>query len=249
MAELNDAPESPSASATERLSADTAHALDALREAQVVAWLMAHQDLFDRHPELLESIELAHASGGAISLIERQVELLRAKNRRLEDRLQTLIRHARDNEQRTDNLHRLARTLIRAPSLAAVVVGLRQSLREDFGIDEVFVGINPALYTRRDIDGIQPLDANGAIARAYDNFLRTRLIECGPIDEARVKLLFPKAAQPIQSAAVVPLEKDKHLGMIALGAHGAERFQPRQGKLFLEMTAELVAAAVRSRLT
>jgi uncharacterized protein YigA (DUF484 family) len=37
--------------------------------------------------------------------------------------------------------------------------------------------------------------------------------------------------------------------MIALGSRDAERFQPRQGKLFLEMVAELVAAAVRVRMT
>ena len=50
------------------------------------------------------------------------------------------------------------------------------------------------------------------------------------------------------SAAIVPLEKEKNLGMLVLGSRELERFQPRQGKVFLEMTADLVAAALRARL-
>ena len=226
-----------------------AAAADQASEAQVVAYLKAHPQLLTDHPQLLEALELTHAAGSAVSLIERQVELLRGKNQRLEARLNRLIETARENETRAENVLRLARTLIRAPSLANIVVGLRTSMREDFGIDEVFVGLNSGAYKRHDIDGIVPIEAGGAVARAYDNFIRTRLIECGPIGEERAKLLFPKAEQPVLSAAVVPLEKEKNLGMLALGSRDAERFQPRQGKLFLEITAELVAAAVRARLT
>lgn len=220
-----------------------------LVESEVVAWLTAHPDVLTRHPAVLESIELSHAAGSAISLIERQVELLRGKNARLESRLETLIETARANESRADKILALARALIRAPSLAAIAAALKVSMREDFDVDEVFLGLNGTAFKRHDIDGVVPLDANGAIARAYDNFIRTRLIECGPIAVDRAKLLFPRAETPIVSAAVVPMERDKNLGMIALGSRDAERFQPRQGKLFLEMTAELVAAAVRARLT
>lgn len=143
---------------------------------------------------------------------------------------------------------KLALSLIRAPSLAAIAAALKTSMKDDFDIDDVFLGLHSPLYRRHDIDGIVPVEANGAIARAYDNFLRTRLIECGPIEPDKTKLLFPKAAVLIGSAAVVPLEKDKHLGFIALGSRDIDRFQPRQGKLFLEMTAELVSAAIRTRM-
>ncbi|MDR3417814.1 MAG: DUF484 family protein [Nevskia sp.] len=233
---------------TEDTAADAAAAAG-ISEAQVVAYLKAHPHLLIEHPHLLELMELRHTAGSAVSLIERQVELLRGRNARLEARLNRLIDTARDNESRAENVLRLARALIRAPSLAAIVAGLRNSMREDFDIDEVFVGLNASAYKRHDIEGVVPVEPTGPIARAYDNFIRTRLIECGPIAEDRARLLFPKAEQPVQSAAVVPLEKEKYLGMLALGSRDAERFQPRQGKLFLEMTAELLSAAVRARLT
>ena len=220
----------------------------ALDESRVAAYLRAHPDYLSRHPELLEDIEIKHAAGSAVSLIERQVDILRAKNQRLEDRLARLLDAARDNEKRSDNVHKLARTLIRAPSLAGVVAGLRSCMREDFDVDEVFVGLNPAVYKRHDIDGIVAVEADGKIGKEFENFFRTRLIECGPITEPRARLLFAKAETTPLSAAIVPLEKEKHLGMLALGSHDAERFQPRQGKMFLELTAELVSAAVRARL-
>ena len=220
----------------------------AFDEQEVAAYLRARPDFLLRHPELLEHLEVNHAAGSAVSLIERQVDLLRGKNLRLEDRLSHLLDNAAENERRATSVHKLARTLIRAPSLAAVIAGLRSCMREDFGIDEVFVGVNPSTYKRNDIEGFAPLEPEGALVRSLDNFLRTRLIECGPVDAARAKLMFPKAEAPVLSAAIVPLEKEKSLGMLALGSKDAERFLPRQGKLFLEMTAELVAAALRARI-
>lgn len=217
-----------------------------LNEREIVAHLKAHPDFLARHPDLLETIELKHRSGSAVSLIEKQVELLRAKSQRLEDRLERLLEAARDNERRQDNVHRLARTLIRAPSLAAVAAGLAKCMREDFSIDAALIGIGASHYKRHDIEGIVPIDSNGKLTHAFENFFRTRLIECGPIEADKAKLLFPKS-EVIRSAAIVPLEKEKSLGFVALGSSDADRFAPRQGKLFLELTADLVAAAVRAR--
>jgi uncharacterized protein YigA (DUF484 family) len=107
----------------------------------VLAYLKAHPDFLQTHPELLETMELQHAAGNAVSLIERQVEVLRGRSQRLEDRLSHLLENARDNEKRATNVHRLARTLIRAPTLAAAILGLQTCMREDFGIDEVWVGV------------------------------------------------------------------------------------------------------------
>lgn len=223
-------------------------AQDSPTAAQVRDYLKEHPEFFAKHPELLEAVDLQHKSGTAISLIERQVEILRTKNQRLQGRLDQLMEAARGNEKRAESVHKLARTLMRAPSLAGVVAGLRQCMREEFDVDETFIGLNSRHFKRHDIGGLISLEADGKIAKAFENFVRTRLIECGPVAEAQAKLLFPGAKTLPLSAAIVPLEKEKNLGMIAFGSREPERFQPRQGKLFLEMTADLVAAAVRARI-
>lgn len=217
-------------------------------EGRIAGYLRRHPDFFQRFPDLLEIMELRHAAGSAVSLIERQVEILRGRSHRLEDRLKNLLDNAKDNEHRATGVHTLARTLIRAPTLAAAVLGLRKCLREDFGVDEVFVGVAATHLKRQDIEGLTRLDPGGAVVKALDNFFRTRLLECGPLDEARARLLFPNAAAAPKSAALVPLDREKNLGVLVLGSTDPDRFQPKQGRLFLEMTAELVSAALRAKL-
>jgi len=219
-----------------------------LDPASVAAFLKANPDFLSRYPELLEKLELRHSSGGAVSLIERQVEILRGKSTRLEDRLGGLLDAARENESRAANVHRLARSLIRAPTLAATVTALRKCLREDFNVDETWIGVSASALKRHDIEGLHVIEPAGPVARAFENFFRTRLLECGPLDEPKASLLFPQAKTLPASAAIVPLEKEKDLGMLVLASSDPQRFQPRQGRLFLDMTADLVSAAVRARL-
>lgn len=221
---------------------------DVQDEGRIAAYLRRNPDFFQRFPDLLEIMELRHAAGSAVSLIERQVEILRGRSHRLEDKLKGLLDNAQDNERRATGVHTLARTLIRAPTLAAAVLGLRKCLREDFGVDEVFLGVTAAHLKRQDIDGLTRLDPGGPLVKALDNFFRTRLLECGPIDDARARLLFPHAAVAPKSAALVPLDREKNLGVLVLASVDADRFQPKQGRLFLEMTAELVTAALRAKL-
>lgn len=217
-------------------------------EERAVSYVHRHPKFLTRHPELLETLQFTHTSGSAISLIERQVQFLRGKNARLEERMARMLDNARDNERRATAVQRLARRLIRAPSLAAVADALRHSMREDFSVDEVFIGLIAPGFHRHDIEGITPLELNHPLRQQYENFFRTRLTECGPIDAARAKLMFAAAAQPVRSAAIIALEKEKTLGMVALGAYEEERFKPRQGRLFLEMVSDLAGAAVRARL-
>ncbi len=219
-----------------------------LDEAAVLDYLRGHPDFLTRHPQLFELLELRHAAGAAVSLIERQVEILRGKSTRLEDRLKGLLDAARGNESRASNVHRLARSLIRAPTAAATVSALRKVLREDFDVTEVWIGVSSAVLKRHDIEGLYSLDPKGPVVKAFGNFFRTRLVECGPLDKEKGRVLFPNAAQMPASAAVVPLEKENDFGMLVLASSDPQRFQPRQGQLFLEMTAELVSAALRARL-
>jgi len=49
----------------------------ALTDEAVAEWLRANPDFFRRNNELLSTLRLPHASGAAVSLIERQIEVLR----------------------------------------------------------------------------------------------------------------------------------------------------------------------------
>ena len=69
-----------------------------LSEQAVHDYLAAHPDFFERHSTLLSSLHLPHASGGAVSLVERQVSVLRQKELKLQRQLRELLNVAREND-------------------------------------------------------------------------------------------------------------------------------------------------------
>ena len=75
--------------------AEVEYADEELSEQAIHDYLAAHPDFFENHAALLNSLHLPHATGGAISLVERQVSVLRQKDLKLEKQLKELIEVAR----------------------------------------------------------------------------------------------------------------------------------------------------------
>jgi uncharacterized protein len=112
---------------------------DYLTEGAVEAFLRDHPDFFERHLSLLDVLRLPHPSGGSVSLMERQVALLRDKHRYLEQRLAELVERARDNERVGLHLHRLACTLMHADGLDAVLALTQEALRDELKAELVSI--------------------------------------------------------------------------------------------------------------
>ena len=90
-------------------------------------------DFFERNLAVLAKLRLPHLRGGTtISLVERQVEVLRERQANSEERLQEFIRVARANDVLAEMIQRLSRRLLRANSLQATIAAIETSLREDF---------------------------------------------------------------------------------------------------------------------
>ena len=70
---------------------------------QVVAYLKAHKNFFVDHEALLADISIPHETGKAVSLVERQVVVLRERNVELRERLTHLLDVARENDVLFEN--------------------------------------------------------------------------------------------------------------------------------------------------
>ena len=77
-------------------------------EAQVIRWLQANPAFFDDQPELLADLSVRHPLGGkAVSLVERQMKILRERNIEMRHKLSHLMDVARDNDRRAERVKRL----------------------------------------------------------------------------------------------------------------------------------------------
>src|SRR5450432_1788170 len=105
-----------------------------LSDASVADYLQTYPDFFERNGQLLTKLRLPHLrdAGATVSLVERQVEVLRERNQSLERKLKELVDVARANDALADRIHRLSQRLIKAHDLLETIHAVEASLREDF---------------------------------------------------------------------------------------------------------------------
>ena len=222
---------------------------DTINDNSVAEYLQTYPDFFERNSSLLAKLRLPHVrdAGATVSLVERQVEVLRERNQALERRLKELVDVARANDALADRIHRLSQRLIRAHSLPEAIDAVETSLREDFEArNSVLV-----LF----LDAARPLEvppsrflrtANLADAeiKTFESLLQSGKPRCGQIRDTQRDYLFGKESVEIGSVALTPLGPKGALGILAIGASDAERFHPGMSTEFLLRIGELVTYAL-----
>jgi len=201
-------------------------------EAEIVEWLRANPDFLSRHPDLIARLAIPHQSG-TTSLIERQVELLRGDNQKLQRRLNHLSEVAGENERLMQRLHRLTLGLIATDTRDALYQRLVAGLQSDFRADAVCLML----------DGKQAAAFSDSAIVALPNqqpewmqkLLASGQPQCGRLTREKREAVFGKVGAKLGSAALVPLGDT---GLLGIGAKSDDRFHPDMGTLFLELLRE-----------
>lgn len=217
-------------------------------ERSVLDYLRRHPDFLVRHPDLVRELEVPHACGQAVSLIEYQVESLKGQCRDLRERLSSLVDNARGNEEVAQRLHRLQLGLVESHGLDELFTSLYQGLEEGFGADLVSLRVF-AEPLRGEDRGLAELVGRDA----QDEVLAELLAHdaqpvCGRPGQAVLGALFAERAARVASAAVLPLAIGERRGVLAIGSHSASRFQPGMGTLYLRQLADLLGRLLARRV-
>jgi len=224
------------------MSTSTARAELPLSDEDVAGWLRSNPDFFLRNGELLATLRVPHASGGAVSLIERQIELLREKNQNADTRFTELVGIARANEQLAAKIHRFTRRLMRAPTRRAILTQIEAGLREEF---EVTQSVLLLFGTGADAAGsprfARTLPANDPNLAGFESLFASGKPRCGQIRDSLREFLFGSDAASVGSVALVPLGGDTTVGLLALGSLNNQRFHPGMSTDFLALLGELTS--------
>ncbi len=208
-----------------------------ITEEEVCQYLSTATDFFDRHPELLESIELPHESGKAISLVERQINVLRERNLEMRSRLSNLLETARVNDKLFEKTKRLVLALLESDSLAKAVDSLYDSLQSDFQIEHYQLILFSAENHLNSQAKVVNLDEG---SQAIGGLLRSNRATCGVLRDTELSFLFEEQAEAIKSVAVVPLNNGNTFGVLAIGSSDPLYYKSSMGTLFLSYIGEVL---------
>lgn len=206
-----------------------------LSATEVAAYLRHHPHFFEDQPNLLKQLHLQHDSGDAISLMERQNQLLRRENRELIDRLNHFIQVAQHNDRLFQSLQRLVLELVPSTTLNGLLSRLQRGLLDYFDVHEVAV----ILFDTPNRDGDSWLQvAPNVLTEHFPALMHDAKALCGPFNETKRNFLF--AGAEVRSLALAPLlEERRPIGLLALGHRAEEHFRSGTDTLFLTHLARV----------
>ena len=213
-----------------------------LDDETVREYLKNHDDFLQRNPEMLDYLHISHASGSAVSLVEKQASVLRERNTELRQQLKALTTNARANDSLFEQTRTLVLKLLEADSLESLYSIFTASITTDFDIEHASM----ILYgDDADNDGWRS-EPQDKVKKEIGALFKGHKAICGTLRKAELTFLFPEG-NGMGSAALAPLVGSKQLGLIAVGSSDANRYNGKVDTLFLSHVAD-VMVKLMSRL-
>ncbi|MEW6703354.1 MAG: DUF484 family protein [Pseudomonadota bacterium] len=216
-----------------------------ITEQDIANYLANTPGFFERHAELLASIQLTSPHGQrAVSLQERQMEMLREKIKGLEFKIIEMIRHGQENMAIADRLHRWTRAVLLTAAPTQLPEVLVDELKHEFMIPQAAVRLWALSDEYHGLDFAQPVSEDvksfaSSLTMPYCG-LNSGFEAAGWLDDSAT----------VMSLALIPLRHgsaDKAFGLLVLGSPDPTRYAADMGTEFLMRIGELSGAAL-SRL-
>ena len=207
--------------------------------AEVAAWLQANPEFFNEQAELLSRLRLVSpVIGKTISLHDRQIEVIREKNKGLERNLAELIRIARDNDTLLRHIQKWTRAILKSNSDADRPRTLISELQSIFTIPHATLRLWNLDETYADKWFTQ--DVSESI-RIFAQGLQAPY--CGKNNDYEASRWLK--AEAIASIALVPLRTETGtFGLLVLGSPDETRFRADMATDFLSEIAQTASAAL-----
>lgn len=214
--------------------------------AEMVAnFLRRNPDFFDQHPELLAQLQIPHSGGDVVSLVQRQVALLREQNEQSRKRLRELIEIARRNEELATRMHHLSLKLMDVAEPKDIFATLYDDLRRNFNADKVAVRLfaEPAFV---DSFAGEEFAGTGLKEMAlFKSIIEKRKPLSGKLKRQQQVFLFGDSGDEVKSGVLVPLRGPDWGGVLAIGSANPERFQEGMGVELLRNLGEVLSLILK----
>ncbi len=216
-------------------------------EAATIEFLSKNPDILMSYPEVFGAMTIPHESGGVVSLVERQMKMLREENQVLKKNMDELVGIARENEDLNQRFHRLALELIGANQLDDVLAMVQNQVQTFFYTDFVQFRFLPSILDRKNRLKPHYLSRDSGILETVEPWVLNRKPVCGHLD-AKINSELFSGNVSVGSSALIPLFHTNDLGLLCLGSTSALRFNKSMGTIFLQQLGELVSIRLQGLL-
>lgn len=204
-----------------------------LEDQTVYQYLLEHPAFFQQHPELLSRLRLPHAQRGAVSLVERQMEMQRERVRGLEEDITRLMSIARQNEHIFFALNQLHLDIASAQQITDIRLAL-----------SAFANKMPQVHacTLLEFSNESMGEHFSGLQLMLENRMQGRQVYFGRLNKEEMATLFPSS---IHSVALLFIsEVEKPLALLAFGSELDDHFQPSMDTIFIDHIAKLLAVVL-----
>lgn len=213
-----------------------------LNSDDVAEYLEQHPQFFVQYADVLANIKLTSPLvGRAISLQERQTEILRDKIRQHELQFAQILRNAKDNEVIADNFQQWTETILRSKPDTTLPRVLTNTLASQFNVQQVTLRLwNLAPEFKDNWYSIPVTDD----LRIFSNSLTTPY--CGPAKQVSCLSWLPNSEE-IRSMAIIPLFPSSTVipgGLMVLGSTDESRFTSAMSTDFLVHIGKIASASL-----
>lgn len=212
-------------------------------DESVAEFLRSNPDFFQKHTDILETLEISHDSGDAASLIEYQVRLLREQNQQLRRKLQGLVDVARQNEGLVQKLYEFSLSIMDADDLGTLVRIIDEGLQKDFDADAVNVTLFAEQIPKNLGKNVRAVKSDDESLELFKEFLAEPDALCGRFQPKKLEVLFGPRGAKVESAALIPLGESCEYGMLAIGSFQPDKFNPGMDTSLLKLMGQLFSRA------
>ncbi|MDB9706498.1 DUF484 family protein [Porticoccaceae bacterium] len=215
-------------------------------EKVVREFLRENPDFLDKNTDILETMVLSHNSGKAISLVERQVGVMRDRNKEMRSRLDNMLQTAQDNDLLFEKTKRLVLNLLEAKTLGSLVEAVYDSLGKDYGIE--FYSLTLFGDEKKLPRTLARIASTEKVNERVGTLIGANRTVCGVLREDEMVFLFGERGRQVGSVAAVPLRYDSLYGILAVGNSDPNFYKSSMGTLFLSYVAEILNRVLPNHL-
>ena len=201
---------------------------DNLDPKAVEAFLRAHPNFLQDRPGLLAVLNLPHGGEGVVSLVERQVSVLRERNIASRQKLAELSDISRENDRLLDATRN---------TILALLAGENRADLSRIWLDQVTGTFKAEMGALVWLDGSSDSTEEALIT---DKLVRQSSGFSGVLRPEEMQAVFGTAATEGSAALVAIRSGEDHIGVLGVGSHDTQRYRPEDGTLFLDYLAEVI---------